>query len=249
MKRPLKVLVGVGIGLLAAVAAWGLSHTGALHHIELWTFDRRARLNARPADDHAAKIRLILIDNQSLRWASRENKLPWPWPRDVYTYILDYCVKAGVKAFVFDALFVHQSAGGIVEHDEALGESIAKQSLFVTAVLPSREAGDAEHWPDDLPRSRFTIDGLDAWLTATPHRTAVEFPTADLPIPQVVKPPTLLGHVQGTQDADDTFRRVSLVTVFDGQVIPLMPLAVFAADAKGPDLPPDVVPIVIDRAP
>ncbi len=242
MKRPVKVLVGVGVGLLAAVAAWAVSQHKRFENIELQTFDMRSQLFALPADDAGAKIRLILIDNESLRWASQENDLPWPWPRDVYTYILDYCADAGVKAFVFDALFVHQAAGGIVSHDEALGESIARQALFVTAVLPSRQAGHARQWPEDLPDSPFVVHGLEIWLAAV-RQDAVVFPTADLPIREVVKSPTLLGHVYGEQDGDDTFRRVSMLSLFDGRVIPAMPLTLFAAEPAGPGLPPRIEPI------
>jgi adenylate cyclase len=247
MNRTGKVMIGVGIGVLAAIVAWAVERTGLLDVPELWTFDARMRWYARPADDAAARIRLILIDNDSLRWASRENDLPWPWPRDVYTYILDYCAQAGAKAFVFDALFVHHSPGGIVSHDEALGESIARQSLFVTAVLPSREAGHALQWPDDLPRPRYVVEPLFTWLEKWARGDALVFPTADLPIPEVVQPPSLLGHVQGSQDADGKFRRVSMLTVFDGQVIPALPLALFAADPVGPGMPPRLESIELSR--
>lgn len=234
MKPLVKVGVATTIGLAAVATAALLQGWGLLQRLELWTFDLRARGHAAPADDRAAKIRLILIDNASLRWADRENDLPWPWPRDVYTYILDFCAQAGVKAFVFDAMFVHRSAGGLVAHDEALGASIARLPLFVTGVLPSREDGHDTVWPEALPRPGFRVRGLDEWLARRADAAAIRFPTADLPIPQVLQLPTVLGHVRGQPDADDTFRRLPLLSVFDGEVLPALALSAYAAEPAGP---------------
>lgn len=247
MKMRWTLTVGAGIGLAAAGLAWLLQWTGSLQRPELWMFDWRARAHARPADDRDARIRLVLIDNESLRWADRENDLPWPWPRDVYTYILDYCAQAGVKAFVFDALFVHRSAGGIVAHDQALGKSIARLPLFVTAVLPSPADGHDTAWPDDLPPPRFHAPDLFTWLHKWGDGDAVSFPTADLPIPEVLQLPTVLGHARGTPDPDDRFRRVPLLSVFDGHVLPSLALSTFLARPAVAGQAPAIEPFSLAR--
>ncbi len=58
-------------------------------------------------------IVLILLDQNSLDWASRENGLTWPWPRELYGAIADYCRRAGAKALAFDVLFSEPSTYGV----------------------------------------------------------------------------------------------------------------------------------------
>ena len=248
MPRPLRLTLAVALGLAAALAALLLHTTALPQRVELITFDARAKLGARPYDDATAplKVRVVLIDNASLRWMQRENDLPWPWPRDVYTYILDYCSEAGAKAFVFDAWFIHQSAMAQVSLDEALGQSIAKLPVFATGVLPMREGGHHTAWPDYVTDRAPRVEGLDAFL-ADPRtrRDRIVYPTADVPIPQVIQPPTLLGHVLGDADRDGVHRRAAVLRVFDGRVLPLLSLGVFHAQPAQGDRPPTPAPMAI----
>ena len=116
------------IGISGAVLALSLWSLGWLDIWESKTWDLRASIMAKPgkATDN---IRLILLDQNSLDWAKNENGWNWPWPREIYSAILQYCCRNGAKAVAFDVLFTEPSIYGI-EDDAALGRSISEFGHF-----------------------------------------------------------------------------------------------------------------------
>ena len=99
-----KLQQSLAIALVAALITLALWTLGWLNTWEAKTWDWRSRLLAGPGaatDD----IRLILLDQNSLDWAYRENGLTWPWPRELYSAIVSYCQRSGAKAVAFDVLF------------------------------------------------------------------------------------------------------------------------------------------------
>ncbi len=121
------LLIGLGAGVLA-LALW-FGHT--LDGLENTTWGWRVRAMARPAPT-TDQIVLILLDQASLDWGEQENGLPWPWPREVYVPVLDFCRRAGATATAFDVLFTEPSAYGVAD-DQALGEAIARNGSFIGA--------------------------------------------------------------------------------------------------------------------
>ena len=122
---------GLLIGLGAALLALSLWFLHALDGWEDTTWNWRVRVMARPAPT-TGQVVLILLDQPSLDWGERENGLPWPWPREVYTPLLDFCTRSGAKTAAFDVLFTEPSAYGVAD-DAALGEAIARNGVFVGA--------------------------------------------------------------------------------------------------------------------
>ena len=121
------LLIGAGAAALALVL-W-FSH--ALDGWENATWTWRVRSLARPGS-HTGDIVLVLLDQPSLDWGERENGLTWPWPREVYAPIIDFCTRAGARSVSFDVLFTEASGFG-VQDDEALGAAIARNGRFVGA--------------------------------------------------------------------------------------------------------------------
>ena len=111
-RSPRKVLQGLVVGAAAALIALALQLPGALSSFEEKTWDPRVRLLARPAPT-TPQVALILLDQQSLDWGSKENGLSWPWPREVYTVVIDFCRRAGARALAFDVLFTEPSVYGV----------------------------------------------------------------------------------------------------------------------------------------
>ena len=95
-----KLREAFGIGFAATAAAILLGFTGLFESWENAAWDWRARWLARPGP-HTEKVKLILIDQESLDWAERENGLVWPWPREMYVPILDFCRRAGARSVAF----------------------------------------------------------------------------------------------------------------------------------------------------
>ena len=80
MKRHLLGLLAGAIGFALALALWA---PGWLDLWEAKTWDWRVNLLAKPGPA-TDRIRLILLDQNSLDWGKRENGLSWPWPREMY---------------------------------------------------------------------------------------------------------------------------------------------------------------------
>jgi len=78
MKR--KLVEGILIGAAAALAALIIWNAGILERLEYATWSWREQFFAKPGPA-TGKIKLILLDQQSLDWGNKQNGLTWPWPR------------------------------------------------------------------------------------------------------------------------------------------------------------------------
>jgi len=221
---------GIGIGAVAAAISLVLWMTGALDRWEFNTWAWRVEFFAKPgiATD---KIKLILLDQASLTWGEKENGWSWPWPREVYGPIIDYCKRSGARAVIFDVLFTESSVYG-VQDDHALGAAIERGPPFVGAVSLGTSSAEATAWPTDIPRrSPVFMANMEDWL-ATPAGKKSIVPFAAFPIPEVGANATVLANVIDEPDIDGIFRRVSPFRVFDGRIVPSMGLAGFVVGQK-----------------
>jgi len=218
---------------LAAALALGLWAFGALDRFEAKTWDWRVTSLAKPSP-YTAKIRLVFIDQQSLDFVNKEMSLRWPWPREVYRPILEFCRRQGAKAVAFDMLYTEPSSYGM-DDDRSFGAAIAKTTGFVNTIFLGRETGQTTTWPTNIPASPITIRNLEAWLAADNHKRLV-MPQAIFPIPEVATNATLLGNVEARPDPDAIFRRMPLFAIFDQQVVPTLGLAAYLASATNDSL-------------
>ncbi|MHB9097374.1 MAG: CHASE2 domain-containing protein, partial [Syntrophales bacterium] len=159
VKKLVLGLAAGGIGFALAIALWV---PGWLDTWEDKTWDWRVNLLAKPGPS-TDRIRLILLDQNSLDWAKKENSLGWPWPREIYNVILDFCRRQGAKAVFFDILFTEPSTYGAAD-DRSFGEAIRSGPPFVGAVFLSDSAGEERQWPVSLPEPKFRVDGLAPWI-------------------------------------------------------------------------------------
>jgi adenylate cyclase len=222
-------LLGVLIGLVAAAAALALAIPGLLDGLEGRTWDWRVRLLARPgaATD---QIVLILLDQKSLDWGAEENALSWPWPRETYALVADFCRRAGARALAFDVLFTEASAYGPWD-DERFASAVAENGKVVAAVFLGREEAGTRVWPEDVPEPDFTVKGLQRWLeeSGTRGRDALQLSHATFPIPEFTDSAQVLANVHQVADGDGVFRRGQLFNLFDGQPLPSLALGTYLA--------------------
>jgi len=224
-----RMLQGGGLGLLAAGIVLGLWRAGALHRVEFPAWDWRVGLFA-PHTPPSPHVKLILVDQASLDWGKNENGWVWPWPRTVYSAVLDFCKRGGAKAVAFDMLYTEPSSYG-VDDDTALGEAVRRTPGFVGALFLSSQSGETTNWPGgELPIATSFL-GLNEWLGRGPSEQVV-MPRAALPIPEMATNATLLANVSEQPDADGVFRRASQFRVFDGKAVPSLGLAAYLAAEK-----------------
>lgn len=234
---PAKLLQGLTAGLIGACAAFVLFLPGWLDHWEARTWDWRVNLLAQPSPA-TDTIRVILLDQGSLDWALQENGLSWPWPREVYGPIIEFCKRAGARSLTFDVLFTEPSLYGVMD-DRSL--AAAMEGFPVTAALfLSRSEGAQTRWPDFAPEPSLAVEGLEQWLAKTGH---APFSRASFPIGEVSASATVLANVHMGPDPDTVYRRASFFGVFDGRAVPSLGLGAYLA--AQPDVPLEILPGVL----
>nr|WP_321513826.1 adenylate/guanylate cyclase domain-containing protein [uncultured Pseudodesulfovibrio sp.] len=215
MSRGLKkILAGIAIGFIGTLLAVGALTTGLLDTLENVTFDLRARVLAK-SGAATDQIAVILLDQKSLDWAQESFGLGWPWPRQAYAPLVDFCREAGVASLAFDVVFTEPSVYG-VHDDKTLSDSFAALGRVVLAADFARHDGTAKKWPRHIPAPIFPLSG-------TPNVPSAS--VATFPIPDLTGGITSIGNVNVSPDADTIYRRFPLLIRFDNRYVPSLPLA------------------------
>jgi len=221
-----KTLLGVVIGSGAALMALLLWLLGTLERLEYATWAWRVASLARPGPA-TPRIKLILLDQASLDWGKETNGWSWPWPRQVYAPIIDFCRRGGARAVIFDVLYTEPSLYGVAD-DRLLAASVQQAPAFVAALALGNETGGEDSWPPAIPHRSLSLDSTDQeLLQAVLHHLTASHCT--FPIPDIAAGATLLGNVMDDPDSDGIFRRAHLIRVFDGRAIPSLGLGGYLA--------------------
>jgi len=175
-----KIIFGILVGAASSALLLFINSVGWLSSLEDNTWNRRARFFAGQSAP-AKQIKLILLDQETLDWAESESGLSWPWYRQAYLPILDFCERAGVKGVAFDVLYTENSAYS-VEDDEALGAGIRAGAPFTLALFLSRSEskGAAKTWPDGWQAPSWPL-GFDSSEAEARWASAVQRPSAYSP--------------------------------------------------------------------
>ncbi|MGO9314523.1 MAG: CHASE2 domain-containing protein [Syntrophobacteraceae bacterium] len=233
-----KLVDGILIGAAAALAALIIWHAGILERLEHATWSWRAQFFAGPSPATGA-IKLILLDQQSLDWGKKQNSLTWPWPREVYAPIIDFCTRHGAKAVIFDVLYSEPSVYGMAD-DRALADAISRAPFFVGSLCLHRDANFSTAWPAK------TAERLLFNIANFPSGDKTARPSATFPIEEVAENAAVLANVIEDPDIDGVYRRANLFRIFDGKAIPSMGFAAFGVQCAdntgetGPKSPPKV---------
>lgn len=217
-----KCLQGLTSGFAATVLTIGLWTAGALDRWEAITWDWRVSTLARPSPAHD-QITLILLDQDSLDWAQKENGLSWPWPREVYAAIIAYCRRSGARSLAFDVLFTEPSSYG-VEDDAALAGASADYDRIAGAVSLGRETGNLTAWPQNVPEPVFPV--FSAGKAGSEIQT---FPRAAFPVSGLAQAMKVLCNTQMNPDPDGIYRKAALAAAFDGRILPSLGLGAYLA--------------------
>jgi len=220
-KKGLHVLLCGCVGAFIALALW---IPGLLEPFENATWSMRVRAFARPSA-YSDRIKLILLDQDSLDWGAKENGWSWPWPREVYGPILQFLQRAGAKGIAFDVLYTEPSAYAF-EDDEAFGQALAQTSNMVGALFLGNEIGQFTFWPPEVKPFPWYIKGLDVWLKETSATNLIKS-RATFPIMNVATNVSLLGNVQDEPSRDGVFRRTTPFNLFSRHPVPSLGLGMY----------------------
>ncbi len=211
-----------GAAALAASAVAALTlYTGVVDLYEAKTLDWRFRVLARP--DHAdSSIVLVLLDQKSLDFYEEEEGIPWPWPRQMYQPVVDYCSAAGARAIALDIVFSEPSFYSS-QDDSILADAIARAGNVALGVPLTRLERDVE-----LPAELF--------LPGVPVRERLPtYQGAQTPISVLTAAAARLGSVTFSPDRDGVYRSMAHLVLCGTGIVPSLPLAaLLAADSRDP---------------
>ncbi len=210
-----KVLAAVG--LILATLILSLFITRVLQPFRLMTLDLFFRHVPLPAA--SPDIVVVTVDQPDLDFFKKQG-VTWPWPRQLYAPLINYCHRAGAKAVIFDILFTEASSYG-PEDDQRLAQAAAAAGNVVLPFFLSRQAKPPNPSEADLlAKAGLTIPG-PAPREQTTYRAMVT------PVPPLLQAAQALGNVESSPDPDGIYRRVPLVFPFKHKWLPTLGFAAF----------------------
>ncbi len=198
---------------LVVVAAY---LTAIIEPFELKLYDRLCRLSAAstPAPQ---EIVLVTVDQGSLDAAEKEG-VTWPWPRQMYAPIVQFCTAAGARVVVFDILLTEASRYG-VKDDRLLAEALSQSGRVILPVFLSAEDRPEEEWESRL------IERLSLLLDNRSRQTESSYRSAVFPIRPLAESARALANVTIPPDQDGIYRRLPLVFLYGNHWLPTLGLA------------------------
>jgi len=226
-----KLLRGILVGLAAVLAAAVLDSFQVFRGLEWKTWDTRMRLAADPS--RADKdIVLVLVDQYSLDIYRKEQGLGWPWPREIYGYLVRYLKAGGATACFFDIALTEDSVRGVSDDEAFAREAAAAGNVFVPLALSSEEKESDEAAIAQLKR-------LSLGASA-PARSRAMFRSITTPLDIHLRAAKGAANVQVNPDDDGIYRRMPLSYTFRDMILPSVPLALAGAASAHPL--PETVP-------
>jgi adenylate cyclase len=229
-----RILRGVFIGGVVFACVFVLYALDVFQPLEWRSWDLRLRMFSNPTRA-SEEIVLFLIDQQSLDVYEQEQGLSWPWPRQMYSALIQYCLRGEAKALVFDLIFSEGSVFG-VEDDQDFADSMANAGNVYLPFFLSRH--EAEISEDTLASLKpFSLDS-----TQIPPEYLHPMKSASLPLDVLLRSAHGAGNSRFLPDSDSIYRRIPLAFGLEGLALPALPLAL-ADDADGgrdlADIPSD----------
>ena len=221
---------GLWVGLGALALALILHGLNVVRPLEWKSWDARLRLLARP-ERAGQDIVIFLIDQYSLDFFEDQQGLPWPWPRQIYSAVMDYLKAGGAKAVFFDLFFTESSRAG-VEDDQDMAAAMERSGNVFLALSLSQKKEESWKAAPASALQRFSLAKTD--LPEASYPTAL---SASLPIDELTAAARDAGNVLFVPDKDGIFRRLPLAGSYEGLLVPSISVALAKFSAEGQKLP------------
>jgi adenylate cyclase len=209
------------IGALIALLAWGLtlglSLTGLLTKYTLATLDLLYR--ATPLPPASSQVVLATLSQADLDFCQKRG-ISWPWPRQLYAPIIDFCRRGGARAVIFDVLYTEASFYG-GEDDQRLAQAMKASGRVVLPFFLTRENKGSG------PQDQEVFDRASLTITGTPPAGLTIYQGMTTPIQPLLEAAATLGNVECGPDPDGIYRRLPLVSVCQGHFLPLLSFGAF----------------------
>ncbi len=214
---PPKLRAAALIALAVLLLTFCLEIFGVITPFRLKTLDLLFR--HVPLAKASPEVVVVTVDQPDLDFFKNQGVV-WPWPRQLYAHIIDYCKQAGAKAVIFDLLFTEASSYG-PEDDNRLAQTAAAAGNVTIAFFLSREAKAAN------PQEAALLDKAGLQITGPRPQEPVGYRSVVTPVGPLLDGAQALGNVESGPDADGIYRRVPLVLPFKDRWLPMLPFAAF----------------------
>ncbi|MBU0972382.1 MAG: adenylate/guanylate cyclase domain-containing protein [Proteobacteria bacterium] len=229
--KGLKRMVRGGLLGLAALAISLVFHwAGWLSAIENKTWDFRASVLA-DAQKASPEIVMILLDQNSLDWAGKTLGLTWPWPREIYGILVDFCKRRGARGLAFDVIYSEPSPYGVAD-DRLFADALSRFGHVANAAVLGNSSGTQTHWPGTIPRPGFRVENLKS-RSGQIQNYGPTFSRITLPIPEIAENSRILCNVNLAPDTDGIYRKIPVFSLFDKHAVPGMGLGLFLSAHPG----------------
>lgn len=209
-------------GALLALTAWtfplALEWGGFLEGYSLKTLDLLYRIT--PLPPASPEVVVVTVGQPDLDFM-REQGITWPWPRQLYAPIIEFCQRGRARAVIFDILYTEESVYGPAD-DQALAQAVKEFGrVFLPFFLTRRETDKKTEAEQLLDRARLAVSG-------SPPSGITVYQGVTPPIAPLLQAAAGLGNVESAPDRDGVYRRVPLVSACQGRLLPLLAFAAYA---------------------
>ncbi|MDI6854006.1 MAG: adenylate/guanylate cyclase domain-containing protein [Deltaproteobacteria bacterium] len=207
-----------GVILLFAII---LKIAGIMEPYSMKTLDILFRL--APLPPASPQVVMVTVDQPDVDFF-KEQGINWPWPRQLYAPIIEFCQRGGARAVIFDLLYTEPSFYG-PEDDQQLAKAAAGAGNVVFACFLTREEKGANPQEAELlAKAGLTISG-------PPPQGFPDYRAVIAPVAPLVQAANTLGNVECGPDPDGIYRRLPLAVPFKGRWLPLLGFSAFQRSA------------------
>ncbi len=172
-------------------------------------------------------IVVVTIDQSDIDFFKTQGVF-WPWPRQLYAGIIDFCRIGGAKGILFDLLFTEPSSYGFEDDAKLAGAARRFNNVAFPFFLSREEKEKAQQETALLDRAGLAVETA-AGRSSSGYRSGL------WPLRELAEASGALGNVSGEPDPDGIFRRVRPVIFFQGRWLPALALSAFSRfENRGP---------------
>ncbi len=225
-----KAVISLVIGILILVVSITGYRLKVFEKPEYYLQDAQARL-LRADKVASPQVKIILVDEASLKYMD-SSAGRWPWPRAVWSDLLEYLSIGGAKAVLFDILFIEHDRSNR-DNDKVLQAATKEAKNVYHSMLIRHEnfdegiADKAPALPDSFV-DRFSLKNVSGAPSITPGTENNDFALPIARLPDYAKG---VAVVEFKPDSDGVFRRTKPLREYQGNYFPVLGLAPFMDSA------------------
>ena len=243
-----KIIITLSIAVVIFIVTISCYSFGLFEKPEYYFYDLQAKL-LRSNKTSDSKIKVILIDEAALK-SVESIAGRWPWPRAIWSDLLDFLSIGGARTVLFDLLFLERDRYS-ESNDQTLVEATrASQNVYHGMMIMREEPDKDARNNADLNRpmpgdfvNRFALKKVLGRLSVKP---GTEYNNFSLPIPGLAEASKGMTVVEFTPDSDGVYRKTKPLRDYQGKYFTVLGLAPFVDTASTVEINADSI-IINDR--